>query len=141
MGGDRFRYDGKTKPRTNASTMKNQPEEPLPSLAELEAEAEAYARQMGREYLQERLQHLAETHGEVPPKASASYGTGGGEGCRRGPSSETLNCRCGTGRIRSMSIGAGRRFSPDLEYENRPLAEGRRTGRFLSRQPTFVASP
>jgi len=38
-------------------------------LAELEAEAEAYGRQVARDYLQEKLQRLAETHGEVfPPK-------------------------------------------------------------------------
>ena len=49
--------------------MKNKSEEPLPSLAELEAEAEAYGRQVAQEYLQEKLQQLAERHGEVfPPK-------------------------------------------------------------------------
>jgi hypothetical protein len=49
--------------------MKEKPEEPLPSLAELEAEALAYAQQVGREYLQEKLQRLAQKHGEVfPPK-------------------------------------------------------------------------
>lgn len=49
--------------------MKERPEERLPSLAELEEEAEAYGRQVAREYLQEKLQRLAEEHGEVfPPK-------------------------------------------------------------------------
>jgi hypothetical protein len=53
--------------------MKETPEEPLPSLAELEAEAEAYGRRIAREYLQEKLQRLAETHGEVfPPKRQTS---------------------------------------------------------------------
>jgi hypothetical protein len=52
--------------------MKKRTEEPLPSLAELEAEAEAYGRQVARDYLQDKLQRLAETHGEVfPPKPKA----------------------------------------------------------------------
>lgn len=53
--------------------MKKRPEEPLPSLAELEAEAVEYGRRIAREYLQEKLQRLAEQHGEVfPPKPKAS---------------------------------------------------------------------
>jgi hypothetical protein len=47
--------------------MKETPEAPLPSLTELEAEAEAYGRRTGQEYLQEKVQRLAETHGEVFP--------------------------------------------------------------------------
>ena len=48
-------------------------EEPLPSLAELEAEAEAYGRQVARDYLQDKLQRLAETRGEVfPPQPKAA---------------------------------------------------------------------
>ena len=62
----------KPKAATYARTVKTRTEEPLPSLAELEAEAEAYGRQVAREYLQEKLQKLAETHGEVfPPKPKA----------------------------------------------------------------------
>ena len=44
-------------------------EEPLPSLAQLEAEAVAYGQRIAREYLQDKLQRLAQTQGEVfPPK-------------------------------------------------------------------------
>ena len=55
--------------------MKKKPTEPLPplppipSLMELEAEAEAYGKEVARKYLQEKLQSLAQQHGEVfPPK-------------------------------------------------------------------------
>lgn len=43
--------------------MNKKEEEPLPSLADLEAEAQAYGRQVAREY----LQRLADQHGEVFP--------------------------------------------------------------------------
>ncbi len=74
MGGVRFLiYVKKPKSATYARTVKTRTEEPLPSLAELEAEAEAYGRQMARDYLQEKLQRLAEMHGEVfPPQPKAS---------------------------------------------------------------------
>jgi hypothetical protein len=73
MGGVRFLYVEKPKQPTNARTVKKRPEESLPSLAELEAEAEAYGRQVAREYLQDKLQRLAEMHGEVfPPKPTTS---------------------------------------------------------------------
>ena len=56
-----------------ARTVKTRTEEPLPSLAELEAEAEAYGRQVARDYLQDKLQRLAETQGGVfPPKPKAA---------------------------------------------------------------------
>lgn len=52
--------------------MKNKPKEPLPSLAELEAEAEDYGREVARKYLEEKLQRLAEEYGEVfPPKSKS----------------------------------------------------------------------
>jgi hypothetical protein len=73
MEGVRFLiYVEKPRSAIHARTMKTKTEEPLPSLAELEAEAEAYGRQVAREYLQEKLQRLAEIHGEVfPPKPKA----------------------------------------------------------------------
>jgi hypothetical protein len=73
MEGVRFLiYVEKPKSTPYARTVKTRTEEPLPSLAELEAEAEAYGRQVARDYLQEKLQRLAEIHGEVfPPKPKA----------------------------------------------------------------------
>jgi hypothetical protein len=73
MEGVRFlRYVKKPKTATYARTVKTRTEEPLPSLAELEVEAEAYGRQVARDYLQDKLQRLAEIHGEVfPPKPKA----------------------------------------------------------------------
>ena len=66
MEGIRFLiYVEKPKSATHARTVKTRTEEPLPSLAELEAEAEAHGQQVARDYLQEKLQRLAETHGEV----------------------------------------------------------------------------
>jgi len=44
----------------------------LPSLADIEREVVAESREWGRQRLEERLQKLAEEHGEVfPPKATA----------------------------------------------------------------------
>jgi hypothetical protein len=46
---------------------------PLPSLADIEREVVAESREWGRQRLAERLQKLAEEHGEVfPPKATAA---------------------------------------------------------------------
>ena len=65
-------YVEKPKSASYARTVKARTEEPLPSLAELEAEAEAYGRQVARDYLQDKLQRLVEIHGEVfPPKPKA----------------------------------------------------------------------
>ncbi len=74
MGGVRFLiYVEKPRSATHARTVKTRTEGPLPSLAELEAEAEAFGRQVARDYLQDKLQRLAEIHGEVfPPKPKAS---------------------------------------------------------------------
>jgi len=60
--------------------MKN-PEEPLPSLAEIEAEVIAEGQEWMKGRMQEKLQELALRHGEVfppkptPPAASASRKT------------------------------------------------------------------
>jgi len=44
----------------------------LPALADIEREVVAESREWGRQRLEERLQKLAEEHGEVfPPKATA----------------------------------------------------------------------
>ena len=44
----------------------------LPSLADIEREVVAESREWGRQRLEERLQKLAEEHGEVfPPKATS----------------------------------------------------------------------
>ena len=44
---------------------------PLPALADIEREVVAESREWGRQRLEERLQKLAEEHGEVfPPKAT-----------------------------------------------------------------------
>lgn len=46
---------------------------PLPSLADIEREVVAESREWGRQRLAERLQKLAEEHGEIfPPKATAT---------------------------------------------------------------------
>ena len=73
MEGVRFLiYVEKPKSASSAQTMRTRTEEPLPSLAELEAEAEACGRQVARDCLQEKLQRLAEIQGEVfPPKPTA----------------------------------------------------------------------
>ena len=45
---------------------------PFPSLADIEREVVAESREWGRQRLEERLQKLADEHGEVfPPKATA----------------------------------------------------------------------
>ena len=45
---------------------------PLPSLVDIEREVVAESREWGRQRLEERLQKLAEEHGEVfPPKATS----------------------------------------------------------------------
>jgi hypothetical protein len=45
----------------------------LPTLADLEREVVAESREWGRQRLEERLQKLAEEHGEVfPPKATSA---------------------------------------------------------------------
>ena len=85
MEGVRFLiYVEKPKSAPYARTVKTRTEEPLPSLAELEAEAEAYGRQVARDYLQEKLQRLAEIHGEVFPPKPKACGTGDGEACSCG---------------------------------------------------------
>jgi hypothetical protein len=62
-------YVEKPKPSTYTRTVKKKQEERLPSLAEVEAEAEAYGREVARKYLEQKLQQLADQHGEVfPPK-------------------------------------------------------------------------
>jgi hypothetical protein len=44
---------------------------PLPALADIEREVVAESREWGRQRLEERLQKLAEEHGEVfPPQAT-----------------------------------------------------------------------
>jgi len=44
---------------------------PLPRLADIEREVVAESREWGRQRLEERLQQLADEHGEVfPPKAT-----------------------------------------------------------------------
>ena len=49
-----------------------QPAKPLPSLMDIEREVVAESREWGRQRLEERLQKLAEEHGEVfPPKATS----------------------------------------------------------------------
>jgi hypothetical protein len=46
---------------------------PLPALADIEREVVAESREWGRQRLEERLQELAEEHGEVfPPKATSA---------------------------------------------------------------------
>src|SRR5262245_59899792 len=51
----------------------NHPEEPIPSLSQIEAEVLAEGREWTRRRLQERLQQLAEQYGQVfPPKPAKS---------------------------------------------------------------------
>ena len=57
----------KAKQRTEERTMKNPLDKAMPSLVELEAEAEEYGRKVAREYLQGKLQGLADQHGEIFP--------------------------------------------------------------------------
>jgi hypothetical protein len=46
---------------------------PLPALADIEREVVAESREWGRQRLEERLQKLAEEHGEVfPPQATSA---------------------------------------------------------------------
>jgi hypothetical protein len=46
---------------------------PFPSLTDIEREVVAESREWGRQRLEERLQKLAEEHGEVfPPKAASA---------------------------------------------------------------------
>ena len=46
---------------------------PLPTLADIEREVVAESREWGRQRLEERLQKLAEEHGEVfPPQATSA---------------------------------------------------------------------
>jgi hypothetical protein len=48
----------------------------LPALADIEREVVAESREWGRQRLEERLQKLAEQHGEVfPPKATSTQKT------------------------------------------------------------------
>jgi hypothetical protein len=48
----------------------------LPRLADIEREVVAESREWGRQRLEERLQKLAEEHGEVfPPKATSAKGS------------------------------------------------------------------
>jgi hypothetical protein len=48
---------------------------PLPCLADIEREVVAESREWGRQRLEERLQKLAEEHGEVfPPQATPPTG-------------------------------------------------------------------
>ena len=49
---------------------------PLPRLADIEREVVAESREWGRQRLEERLQKLAEEHGEVfPPKSTSAQGS------------------------------------------------------------------
>jgi hypothetical protein len=67
-----------------------EPEETVPSLAQIEAEVIAEGREWTRKRLEQRMQELADTHGEVfPPKptkapASASISVSSGHRRRRG---------------------------------------------------------
>jgi hypothetical protein len=55
--------------------MKPEPK-PIPRLADVEREVVAESREWGRQRLQERLQQLADQHGEVfPPKATPKQAT------------------------------------------------------------------
>ncbi len=59
---------------------------PLPALADIEREVVAESREWGRQRLEERLQKLAEEHGEVfPPKATAQPGSDAPERIGRNP--------------------------------------------------------
>lgn len=57
----------------------------LPSLADIEHEVVAESREWGRQRLEERLQKLAEEHGEVfPPKATPKQTSNSAKRVRRG---------------------------------------------------------
>jgi hypothetical protein len=57
----------------------------LPSLADVEREVVAESREWGRQRLEERLQKLAEEHGEVfPPKATPKQTSKSAKRVRRG---------------------------------------------------------
>jgi hypothetical protein len=57
---------------------------PFPSLAEVEREVVAESREWGRQRLEERLQKLAEEHGEVfPPKATPTAAADAAQRVRR----------------------------------------------------------
>jgi hypothetical protein len=59
---------------------------PLPSLVDIEREVVAESREWGRQRLEERLQKLAEEHGEVfPPKATAEPAPDAPQRIRRNP--------------------------------------------------------
>ena len=58
---------------------------PFPSLADVEREVVAESREWGRQRLEERLQKLAEEHGEVfPPKATTQPSPEAPQRVRRG---------------------------------------------------------
>lgn len=58
---------------------------PLPSLADIEREVVAESREWGRQRLEERLQKLAEEHGEVsPPKATSEQAADAAQRVGRG---------------------------------------------------------
>ena len=58
---------------------------PFPSLAEIEREVVAESREWGRQRLEERLQKLADEHGELfPPKATAQPNPEAPQRVRRG---------------------------------------------------------
>lgn len=58
---------------------------PFPRLADIEREVVAESREWGRQRLEERLQKLAEEHGEVfPPKATAAASSDAAQRVRRG---------------------------------------------------------
>jgi hypothetical protein len=57
----------------------------LPSLADIEREVVAESREWGRQRLEERLQKLAEEHGEVfPPQATPKQAAEPAKRVRRG---------------------------------------------------------
>ena len=53
----------------------SKPEEPIPSLSQIEAEVLAEGREWTRRRMQERLQQLAEQHGEFFPQEPKQAGT------------------------------------------------------------------
>jgi hypothetical protein len=58
---------------------------PLPALADIEREVVAESREWGRQRLEERLQKLAEEHGEVfPPQATPKQNPEAAKRVRRG---------------------------------------------------------
>lgn len=58
---------------------------PLPALADIEREVVAESREWGRQRLEERLQKLAEEHGEVfPPQATTQQNPAAAKRARRG---------------------------------------------------------